>query len=278
MSIKKVKYNSEEEFLKSYNPNDYDRISVTADVLVLSISSGEKENYRKLNNKHFSILLVKRTEYPFKDRWCLPGGFIHIDETIGDAAKRILKNETNLSDIYIEQLYTFSGVDRDPRMRVISTSYISLIDKSLLNIKLNENASWFDMNYTETKEKFDFFLTTGVENIEFEVKKTLKDKTTDRYSFTTTKNDKLAFDHPLVIASGISRIKNKLSYTDIVFNMMPEYFTLGELQQVYELILGKKLLDPAFRRIISGKVKKTDLVKKGEGHRPSALFKYNPLS
>ena len=60
--------------------------------------------------------------------------------------------------------------------------------------------------------------------------------------------------------------------------MMPEYFTLGELQQVYELILGKKLLDPAFRRIISGKVKKTDLVKKGEGHRPSALFKYNPLS
>ena len=167
MSIKKVKYNSEEEFLKSYNPNDYDRISVTADVLVLSISSGEKENYRKLNNKHFSILLVKRTEYPFKDRWCLPGGFIHIDETIGDAAKRILKNETNLSDIYIEQLYTFSGVDRDPRMRVISTSYISLIDKSLLNIKLNENASWFDMNYTETKEKFDFFLTNGVENIEF---------------------------------------------------------------------------------------------------------------
>ena len=223
-------------------------------------------------------MLVKRTEYPFKDRWCLPGGFIHIDETIGDAAKRILKNETNLSDIYIEQLYTFSGVNRDPRMRVISTSYISLIDKSLLNIKLNENASWFDMNYTETKEKFNFFLTNGMENIEFEVKKTLKDKTTDRYSFTTTKNDKLAFDHPLVIASGISRIKNKLSYTDIVFNMMPEYFTLGELQQVYELILGKKLLDPAFRRMISGKVKKTDLVKKGEGHRPSALFKYNPLS
>ena len=93
MSIKKVKYNSEEEFLKSYNPNDYDRISVTADILVLSISSGEKENYRKLNNKHFSILLVKRTEYPFKDRWCLPGGFIHIDETIGDAAKEYLKTK-----------------------------------------------------------------------------------------------------------------------------------------------------------------------------------------
>ena len=87
-------------------------------------------------------------------------------------------------------------------------------------------------------------------------------------------NDKLAFDHPLAIVSGISRLKNKLEYTDIVFNMMPEYFTLGELQQVYEVILGKKLLDPAFRRIIADKVEKTDKMKIGGGHRPSVLFRY----
>ena len=87
-------------------------------------------------------------------------------------------------------------------------------------------------------------------------------------------NEKLAFDHPLVIASGISRLKNKLEYTDIVFNMMPEYFTLGELQQVYEVILGKKLLDPAFRRIIAKKTEKTEKMKTGGGHRPSVLFKY----
>ena len=88
------------------------------------------------------------------------------------------------------------------------------------------------------------------------------------------KNDKLAFDHLLVIISGIERLKNKIEYTDIVFNMMPEYFTLGELQQVYEVILGKKLLDPAFRRIIASKVEKTSKVKTGGGHRPSFLFKY----
>ena len=74
--------------------------------------------------------------------------------------------------------------------------------------------------------------------------------------------------------SGIERLKNKILYTDIVFNMMSDYFTLGELQQVYEVILGKKLLDPAFRRIIADKVEKTDKVKTGEGHRPSVLFKY----
>ena len=106
------------------------------------------------------------------------------------------------------------------------------------------------------------------------MKKTLKEKTTDRFKYEVVQNDKLAFDHALVITSGISRLKNKIEYTDIVFNMMPEYFTLGELQQVYEVILGKKLLDPAFRRIIANKVEKTNKMKTGEGHRPSALFRY----
>ena len=88
----------------------------------------------------------------------------------------------------------------------------------------------------------------------------------------------MAFDHPLVIISGLERLKNKIEYTDIVFNMMPEYFTLGELQQVYEVILNKKLLDPAFRRIIANKVEKTSKMKTGGGHRPSALFKYKRKS
>lgn len=98
--------------------------------------------------------------------------------------------------------------------------------------------------------------------------------TTDRYKFEIKENDSIAFDHPLVIWSGIERLKNKINYTDIVFNMMPDLFALGDLQQVYEVILNKKLLDPAFRRIIAGKVEKTDKVKTGLGHRPSALFKY----
>ena len=268
------KYNSEEEFLKNYNSNQYEKLSMTTDILIFSVSNGEQENYRKLNKKYFSVLLVKRDNYPFKDKWCLPGGFIGINEDIEDAAKRILKTETNIKDIYLEQLYTYGNPLRDPRMRVVSTSYMALIDKNKLTDKIPKNASWFNIMVLEDEKFIDITLDNGIEEIKFKIKKTLKEKTTDRYKYEIIKNDKLAFDHPLVIASGISRLKNKLEYTDVVFNMMPKYFTLGELQQVYEVILGKKLLDPAFRRIIANKVEKTDKIKTGGGHRPSVLFKY----
>jgi len=267
-------YKSEEEFLKNYDSSSFEKLSMTTDIIIFSVSDEEVNNYRKLNKKHFSVLLVKRDDYPFKGKWCLPGGFIKIDEDIEDAPVRILANETNLHNIYLEQLYTFGSVNRDPRMRIVSTSYMALVDKNRLNDKLNENASWFNIEFIENEKEIEVNLNNGEELLTFKVKKTLKELTTDRYKFDVLENDKLAFDHPLVIVSGIYRLKNKIEYTDIVFNMMPKYFTLGELQQVYEVILGKKLLDPAFRRIIASKVVKTDKVKTGEGHRPSYLFEY----
>lgn len=267
-------YNSEEMFLKDYDSSVFEKLSMTTDILIMSVSNEDTGNYRKLSEKKFSILLVKRDNYPFKDKWCLPGGFVGIDETLDEAAKRVLKTETNLKDIYIEQLYTFSDIKRDPRMRVISTSYMALVDKNRLMDKLSDNASWFNVFMLGDEKSYNVTLDNGIEEIKFVVGKKLRDKTTDRYDFNIIKNDKLAFDHPLVIVSGIERLKNKIEYTDIVFNMMPKYFTLGELQQVYEVILGKKLLDPAFRRIIANKVEKTDKVQTGGGHRPSALFRY----
>lgn len=269
-----MKYNSEEEFLKNYDSSKFEKLSVTSDILIFSVADEPQDNYRKLNEKRFAVLLVKRNDYPFKDKWCLPGGFIGINETTSEAARRILKSETNLEDIYLEQLYTFDDVLRDPRMRILSVSYMALVDKNKLQNKLSNNASWFNMTVLEDDKTINVTLDNGSESFSFVVGKTLREHTTDRYEYTVIKNERLAFDHPLAIASGISRLKNKLEYTDIVFNMMPEYFTLGELQQVYEVILGKKLLDPAFRRIIASKVVKTDKVKTGGGHRPSVLFKY----
>lgn len=269
-----MKYSSEEEFLKAYNPEDFDRLSITTDILIFSVSSEEEENYRKLSKKYFSILLVKRDDYPFKGKWCLPGGFVAIDEDLEDAPRRILENETNLHDIFLEQLYTYGEVNRDPRMRVLSTSYMALVDKNRLRDKLPKNAAWFNVTILEDEKTIDVTLDSGDETIYFTIEKELKEQTTDRYKFNIIKNDKLAFDHAKIIVAGIARLKNKISYTDIVFNMMPEYFTLGELQQVYEVILGKKLLDPAFRRIIADKVEKTTKMKSGGGHRPSVLFKY----
>lgn len=268
-------YKSEEEFLKDYNPNEFEKLSMTADILVFSVSNEENKNYRKTAKKKMSILLVKRDNYPFKDKWCLPGGFLDINENLDDAPIRILKNETNIDNIYLEQLYTFGSVNRDPRMRVVSTAYIALIDKNRLEINLNDNTSWFDITFYEEKDNMIYVtLDNGEEIIDFSIEKQLREKTTDRYSFKVQQNKHIAFDHPQVIVSGMERLKNKIEYTDIVFNMMPEYFTLGELQQVYEVILGKKLLDPAFRRIIANKVEKTEKMKTGGGHRPSVLFKY----
>ncbi len=267
-------YKSEEDFLKHYDASAFEKLSATVDIAIFSVASSKQENYRKLNNKHFSVLLVKRNRYPFKDMWCLPGGFIGIDETSEDAAKRVLARETNLKNIYLEQLYTFDDVKRDPRMRIISISYMALVDKNRLDDTLYENASWFNMQIEEEDKNIKINLNNGEENFDIVIKKTLKELTTDRYKYTIAKNDRLAFDHPLTIASGITRIKNKLEYTDVAFNLMPEYFTLGELQQVYEVILGKELLDPAFRRIISSKVEATDKVRVDGGHRPSRLFKY----
>ena len=140
---------------------------------------------------------------------------------------------------------------------------------------VNKNACWFDVVLLEEKNNIvDITLDNGTETIHLAIKKELREKTTDRYRFVEAKNEDIAFDHALVILAGIERLRNKLNYTDIVFNMMPEYFTLGELQQVYEVILNKKVLDSAFRRIIASKVEKTKKMKTGEGHRPSVLLKY----
>ena len=269
-----MKYKSEEEFLKAYNPDDFDRISVTTDILLLSISDEISNNYRKSNDKYMSILLVKRDDYPFKDKWCLPGGFVGAGEELEDCPKRILAKETNLHDIYLEQLYTYGGVKRDPRMRVISTSYMALIDKNRLNDKLPNNASWFNVKYIEEKDIITFYLDNGKETLKFIVKQTRLEETTERMKYEILENDSIAFDHPIIIVTGIERLKNKINYTDVVFNMMPEYFALGDLQKVYEVILNKKLLDPAFRRIIANKVEKTEKIKTGAGHRPSYLFRY----
>ena len=270
-----IEYKTEEEFLKNYDPSIYPRFAVATDIIVFGISSKDKNDYRRLDEKKMSVLLIKRDDYPYKGRWCLPGGFVHIDEDLDEAPRRVLFSETGINNIYLEQLYTYGSVNRDPRMRVVSSSYMALIDKDRMDSELKNESSWFDIIDVEYKpDKIMVRLSNGEEDIDFTIKRVLKEHTTDRYAFSVLENNYLSFDNPLVIVSGMERLKNKLLYTDIVFNMMPKLFTLGELQKVYEVILGKKLLDPAFRRVIKDKVEETDEFKTGEGHRPSKLFKY----
>ena len=173
----KKEYKSEEEFLKDYDPSKFDRLSLTTDILIFSVSSEQTNNYRKTDKKKMSVLLVKRDNYPFKDKWCLPGGFIEYDEDLEEAPKRILKKETNVDNIYLEQLYTFGSVNRDPRMRILSVSYMSLIDKNRLNTNLKDNACWFDVVlYQEKDNVVDIILKNDKETISFSIKKESKEK------------------------------------------------------------------------------------------------------
>ena len=141
-----MEYSSEEEFLKNYDASKYDRPSVTSDVVLFSVADGVQNNYRKLKKKYYSVLLVKRNSYPFKGKWCLPGGFVRNDETSEEAARRVLADETNLHNIFMEQLYTFDSLDRDPRTRVISIAYMGLVDKNKLSGKITDE-EMRKMNY-----------------------------------------------------------------------------------------------------------------------------------
>ncbi|MGM9969379.1 MAG: nicotinate (nicotinamide) nucleotide adenylyltransferase [Anaeroplasma sp.] len=268
----KLEYLSDEDFLKQYDSNSYEKMSITTDITLFGISDISKDNYRHLNKKAFSVLLVKRNTPPFMGKWCLPGGFLSLDETLQDCAKRVLFTETNLENIYLEQLYTFSDIDRDIRARVLSCSYLGLVDKNKINTKLQDNASFFTIKLTENDGIIIIEFKNEVESFKCKVRKII-----DEYGLVEYKeveNNYIAFDNLLVIMTSINRLQNKVSYTDIVFHMMPEKFTLKELQLVYEAILDKKLLDPDFRRNIKEKVIKTDELKVGGGHRPASLYKY----
>ena len=156
--------NNEKEFLENYDITKFDRLSMTSDILLISVSSKDSINYRKTSTKMISILLVKRDDFPFKGKWCLPGGFVNPkNETLDECAKRILKKETNLSNIYLEQLYTFDDIKRDPRTRVVSTAYMALVDKNKLENNISQNASWFDITeFTSSSKSFILILFNSV--------------------------------------------------------------------------------------------------------------------
>ncbi|MDI6618382.1 MAG: NUDIX domain-containing protein [Clostridiales bacterium] len=284
---------TEKEFLARYDDSKYKKPSVTVDMLIFTVCKGQKSSYRKLPERVLKILMVKRGDHPYIGQWALPGGFVNIDESIRDAALRELKEEVNIDDIYMEQLYTWGDVNRDPRTRVISCSYMSLADSSKLDIKAGDDAAdagWFTVKYNTVEEKKTaakkgyriqdlISLKLIGDNTKLSATvKTVKDVegSVKGCSREVVSSSGIAFDHAKIIQYAIERLRNKIEYTDIAFNLMPEYFTLTELQQVYEVILGRELLKANFRRKISGMVIETDRITKDVGHRPSKLYKFNP--
>ena len=179
---------------------EYPRPSVTTDCVIFGFDSGE-----------LKVLLIERGIEPFKEKWALPGGFINMDEEAEICARRKLKEETALENIYIEQLFTFSKVDRDPRYRVISIAYYALVNLS------------------------KYYAHAGV------------DTTSVRW-FPLSEIPELAFDHTQIVETALERLKGKIAYRPIGFELLPERFTLPELHLLYEIVLQTKLDRRNFRK------------------------------
>ena len=223
----------------------------------------------------------------------MPGGFVNIDEDLMVAAKRELWEETGIDKVYIEQLYTWGGMDRDdPRTRVISVSYMALIDENQVKLRADTDAaevSWFTVKSSLEKRTVDDannitteFYRIGLNNDDdsasalVKVERTVVERALNTY-ITVEEKHNLAFDHGRMIYYALERLKNKVQYTDIVFNMMPEYFTIARLKSVYEILMGRKIYQAQFRRDVEKKLIKTDMMSEGKGHRPAAIYKFNPF-
>lgn len=211
-----------------YDPARYERPSVTVDIIIFALVA---EDLR--------VLLIKRKQPPFAGMWAIPGGFVRMDESLEAAAVRELAEETGVTGVYIEQLYTFGDPQRDPRTRVITVAYLALVPYDAIHHRPGDDAAataWFSM----------FSLP------------------------------ELAFDHAQILDYALQRLRYKLEYTSVGFELLPDVFTLSELQQAYEIILGEKLDKRNFRRKIlsSGILEATENKKiSGEG-RPAMLYQY----
>ena len=285
----KDKKNQEElDFLSAYNPEDYERPSVTVDIALLAIGNDEVDNYRKLPEKRLKVLLIKREEHPFKDNWALPGVFATPNETLEESAIRGLKKETGIDNIYLEQLYTISTPNRDPRTWVITCAYMALVQQEKVgDLSDSEATDWFNVSLKVVKEQREQKEGIIISEIYYELELTKEKEIltatimkqqcykngTSRTEYKILKNDGLAFDHAHIITLAIERLRGKIEYTDVSFHLVPEKFTLTELQNVYEAVLDTELLAANFRRKISGKVEETDEYAQNAGHRPSKLFK-----
>jgi len=195
------------EDLSNYNSDAYKKPSITVDMCICTIKNNQLE-----------VLVIKRRHPPFKGEWAIPGGFLEPskNETLEEAAARELREETNLKNIYIEQLKTYGDPDRDPRTRVVTVVYFALLPYSALKNQIIE----------------------------------AKDDAEDYKWVPLRKPPKLAFDHNKILKDLLIRLIGKINYTNIAFSLLPKCFTWAELQDVFEIILGRSLTAPNFRRKI----------------------------
>ena len=225
---------------------DYDHPFVATDAAVFTIGTQEPDSYRKLPDACLKLLLYQRDEAPYAGKYSLPGGFLNIDEVPEDNIRRKLSDKTQVTQCYLEQLYTFCGLDRDPRARVISIAYLGLMNEVQAN-QIGDEAEWFTVR-------------TDSSSVEIE------------NNGTVLFAQDFGFDHYTIIRAALERLQSKILYSDIIFHLLPKAFTLTGLQNAYETILGRKELAANFRRKIIDMVEETEHYTSDKGHRPAKIY------
>lgn len=208
---------------------EFPRAALTVDIVVFA-----------LDEDSLQVMLIERDLPPFEGKWALPGGFVRVDETLDEAAERELREETGLANIFLEQLYTFGDLDRDPRERVVTVAYYALVNLAGHNVHAStdaRNAAWFAVNDLP----------------------------------------RLAFDHERILDAALARLRGKVRYQPIGFELLPEKFTLSQLQHLYELILDRALDKRNFRKKVLGMeiLQETNEVQQDVAHRAARLFRFN---
>ena len=209
---------------------EYSRPNLAVDCVVFGLDQ----------SNNLKMMLIRRSLPPFQNQWALPGGFVHIDESVDAAARRELQEETGLQEVFLEQLYTFGNVDRDPRERVVTVAYYALVNLEEHSIQAATDASeaaWFPISHLPP----------------------------------------LAFDHNEIIATAIARLKGKVRYQPIGFELLPKKFTLSQLQTLYETVLGTPLDKRNFRKKIlkMGLLIELDETQTDVAHRAARLYQFD---
>lgn len=296
----------EKEYLKSYDITQFERPSVTADMAVFAVmdeaegegsdAGAEQVNYRKDPVRELQILLVKRGSHPFRNCWALPGGFSVKGESCDETALRELREETGVSDAYLRPFGVFSEPGRDPRGWIISHGYLALIDGGKYRIHAGTDAweaAWFKLEVTDEeisrKADGDDTVIEILHVLTFYQRDRdlrMQAKVLERKRFSKLhgyseceilKADGLAFDHAKIILKAFQTLRSEAESTGrIVFDLMPERFTLNRLQRAFELVLGRQLLTANFRRKMAPLVLETEEETVGVGHRPAKLYQRNP--
>ena len=298
-----INSSEEREYLENYNIEQFERPSVATDIVAFAVMrDGEQSNIRKLENRELKLLLIKRSQFPYKGAWAIPGGFLRPGETIEETAKRELLEETGVENTFLHLAGVYSEAKRDPRGWIISNSFISLINAENCSLRADTDAwdaAWFCVKLqsdntssddsTSTTKMIKHTLTLsfdsassdsnikGDENIE--IKAIVSEKSTRKghnhvSSYQIVDSGELGFDHAKIIVQSLLELRDMMEYDlRIAFDLLPESFTLAQLQSTIEKVTDKKFLSANFRRKASDYVEETGEVIEGYGHRPAMLFR-----